>query len=330
MTVLLKDKVAVITGAGSGVGRASALRFAEEGASVVCADIDLDRAKETVAQLEAAGGQAVAERCDVAEDADVAAAIASAVGHFGRLDIMFNNVGIPTPRLGMIFEDHSVEDFERLTSVNFRGVFLGCRHAVIRFKEQGDGGVILNTGSVAGLVGWGGTVYGATKGAVHQLTRAVAVEVAPFGIRVNAICPAGMPYTGFMAAGGMAALGRGPRRGRHPHRVDAPAGPAHHGRGLRGGRRVPVLRPGHQRHGRPAPDRRGVRRSMTGTQQLLDPDRVRRLFDLAGNVQGWNGGHYRDDPYPVWHDLRERAAVHEGTVHELSGVEEDLIFHGLP
>lgn len=69
---------------------------------------------------------------------------------------------------------------------------------------------------------------------------------------------------------------------------------------------------------------------MTGTQQLLDPDRVRRLFDLAGNVQGWNGGHYRADPYPVWHDLRERAAIHEGTVHELSGVEEDLVFHGLP
>jgi NAD(P)-dependent dehydrogenase (short-subunit alcohol dehydrogenase family) len=205
--VLLKDKVAVITGAGSGVGRASALRFADEGAAVVCADIDPDGAKETVAQVEAAGGKAVAERCDVAQEADVVAAVESAVGHFGRLDIMFNNVGIPTPRLGMIFEEHSVEDFERLASVNFRGVFLGCKHAVLRFKEQGDGGVILNTGSVAGLVGWGGTVYGATKGAVHQLTRAVAVEVAQFGIRVNAICPAGMPYTGFMAAGGMEVSG---------------------------------------------------------------------------------------------------------------------------
>lgn len=137
--MLLQDKVAVIMGAGSGVGRASARRFAEEGAVVVCGDIDLDRAKETVAQLEAAGGQAVAERCDVADDADVAAAVASAVGHFGRLDIMFNNVGIPTPRLGMSFEEHTVEDFERLNSVNFRGVFLGCRYAVIRFKEQGEG-----------------------------------------------------------------------------------------------------------------------------------------------------------------------------------------------
>ena len=205
--MLLKDKVTVITGAGSGVGRASALRFAEEGAAVVCADIDLDRAKETVAHVDAAGGKGVAERCDVAQDADVAAVMESAVGHYGRLDIVFNNVGIPTPRLGMILEEHSAEDFERLSSVNFRGVFLGCKHAVLRFKEQGDGGVILNTGSVAGLVGWGGTVYGATKGAVHQLTRAVAIEVAPFGIRVNAICPAGMPYTGFMAAGGMEVSG---------------------------------------------------------------------------------------------------------------------------
>jgi len=205
--MLLTNKVVVITGAGSGVGRASARRFGEEGAAVVCADIDLDSVKETVAELEAAGSQAVAERCDVSEDADVAAAVASAVGHFGRLDVMFNNVGIPTPRLGMSFDEHTLEDFDRLTAVNFRGVFLGCKHAVIRFKEQGDGGVILNTGSVAGLVGWGGTVYGATKGAVHQLTRAVAVEVAPFGIRVNAICPAGMPYTGFMAAGGMTVSG---------------------------------------------------------------------------------------------------------------------------
>ena len=205
--MLLTNKVVVITGAGSGVGRASARRFGEEGAAVVCADIDLDSAKETAAELEAAGARAVAERCDVSDDADVAAAVASAVGHFGRLDVMFNNVGIPTPRLGMSFEEHTLEDFERLAAVNFRGVFLGCKHAVVRFKEQGDGGVILNTGSVAGLVGWGGTVYGATKGAVHQLTRAVAVEVAPFGIRVNAICPAGMPYTGFMAAGGMTVSG---------------------------------------------------------------------------------------------------------------------------
>jgi len=201
--VLLEDKNAIITGAGSGVGRASALRFAEEGAHVVCADLNLEGAKETVRRIEAAGGTAVPLGTDVSRDEDVAAAVAACVEHFGRLDIIFNNVGIPTPRLGMSFEEHTVENFERLTAVNFRGVFLGCKHAVIRFKQQGAGGVILNTGSVAGLVGWGGTVYGATKGAVHQLTKAIAVECAPHGIRANAICPGAMPYTGFMAAGGM-------------------------------------------------------------------------------------------------------------------------------
>jgi NAD(P)-dependent dehydrogenase (short-subunit alcohol dehydrogenase family) len=201
--MLLEGKKAIVTGAGSGVGRASSLRFAEEGAAVLCVDIDPDRVKETVAQIEAAGGTAVADRCDVGSESDVVASIAAAVQHFGRLDIMFNNVGVPTPRLGSQLEDHTVEDFERLMRINVGGVFLGSKHAVIQFKKQGDGGVILNTGSVAGLVGWGGTVYGASKGAVHQLTRAVAVEGAPFGIRVNAICPAGMPFTNFMAAGGL-------------------------------------------------------------------------------------------------------------------------------
>ena len=199
----LHEKNAVITGAGSGVGRASALRFSEEGARVVVADIDLDAASETAQLVEKAGGRAVAVRTDVSNDDDVAAAVGACADEYGRLDIMFNNVGIPTPRLGMSFLDHTLDDFDRLSAVNFRGVFLGMRNAVSRFQQQGGGGVILNTGSVAGLVGWGGTVYGATKGAVHQLTRAVAVECAPDDIRVNAICPGAMPYTGFMAAGGV-------------------------------------------------------------------------------------------------------------------------------
>jgi NAD(P)-dependent dehydrogenase (short-subunit alcohol dehydrogenase family) len=205
--MLLEGKAAIVTGSGSGVGRVSAVRFAEEGARVLCADLNGDAVKETVAEIEAAGGTAVAQQCDVSNESDVIAMIAAAVDAFGRLDIIFNNVGIPTPRLGALLEDHTVEDFDRLTSVNFRGVFLGSKHAVLQFKKQGGGGAIVNTGSVAGLVGWGGSVYGATKGAVHQLTRAVAIEGAPHGIRANAICPAGMPYTGFMAAGGMSLTG---------------------------------------------------------------------------------------------------------------------------
>jgi NAD(P)-dependent dehydrogenase (short-subunit alcohol dehydrogenase family) len=200
---VLDGKSAVVTGAGSGVGRASAVRFAHEGARVVVADINIDHAKETVREIEAAGGTAVAVGTDVSNEEQVAAMIAAAVDQYGRLDILFNNVGIPTPRLGMTFEEHTLDDFNRLVAVNLGGVFLGCKHAVLRFKAQGGGGVILNTGSVAGLVGWGGSVYGATKGGVLQLTRAVAIEGAPHGIRVNAICPAAMPLTGFMAAGGL-------------------------------------------------------------------------------------------------------------------------------
>ncbi|MGP0030332.1 MAG: SDR family NAD(P)-dependent oxidoreductase [Acidimicrobiales bacterium] len=199
----LEGRHAVITGAGSGVGRASALRFAREGARVVCADIDAARAKETVTLVEEAGGTAIPVAVDVGREGDVVTMLDTAVERFGPLHILYNNVGIPTPRLGMVLEEHSWEDFQRLTAVNLGGVFLGCKHAVLRFKGQDSGGVILNTGSVAGLVGWGGAVYGATKGGVHLLTKAVAIEAAPFGIRVNAICPAGMPYTGFMAAGGM-------------------------------------------------------------------------------------------------------------------------------
>jgi NAD(P)-dependent dehydrogenase (short-subunit alcohol dehydrogenase family) len=199
--VLLSEKSVVITGSGSGVGRASAQLFASEGALVVCADVEDEWTKETVRLIEADGGTVVAQHCDVTEESDVIAAIDTACERFGRLDVMFNNVGITTPRPGLLFEDHTTEDWERLMNVNFRSVFWGCKHAVTRFKAQGHGGVIVNTGSVAGLVGWGGTVYGASKGGVIQLSRAVAIECAPFDIRVNCICPAAMPLTNFSVPG---------------------------------------------------------------------------------------------------------------------------------
>jgi NAD(P)-dependent dehydrogenase (short-subunit alcohol dehydrogenase family) len=193
----LVGKSVVITGAGSGVGRACALLFAREGGRVVCADLRDDWAADTVRLIEEAGGTAVAVACDVVSEADVARAIATAVDRFARLDIMFNNVGIATPRIGMSFEDHTGDDFDRLMAVNGRGVFYGCRQAVLTFKAQGGGGVIVNTGSIAGLVGWGGTVYGASKSVVIQLTRGLAIEMAPHDIRVNCICPAAMPGTNF-------------------------------------------------------------------------------------------------------------------------------------
>jgi NAD(P)-dependent dehydrogenase (short-subunit alcohol dehydrogenase family) len=198
--VRLLDKSVVITGAGSGVGRASARLFAREGAKVACADIRDDWVDETVRLVKADDGVAVAVHCDVTVETDVEDSVARAVREFGRLDVMFNNAGVTGAKPGMSFEDHTAADFERLTAINFRGVFHGCKAAVKQFKAQGDGGVIVNTGSVAGMVGFGSVVYGATKGAVNQLTRGVAIECAPFNIRCNAICPGAMPLTNFTLA----------------------------------------------------------------------------------------------------------------------------------
>ncbi|MFA5883121.1 MAG: glucose 1-dehydrogenase [Acidimicrobiia bacterium] len=191
------DRSVVITGAGSGVGRASALRFAAEGARVLVADVVDDWAAETVRLVTEAGGTAVAQHCDVTVEDEVAAMVDAAVARFGRLDVMFNNAGVTGMKLGASFEDSTEADWRRLTDINFGGVFHGCKHAVIRFKAQGDGGVIVNTGSVAGMVGFGSVVYGATKGAVNQITKGLAIECAPFDIRVNAICPGAMPLTNF-------------------------------------------------------------------------------------------------------------------------------------
>ena len=184
------------------------------------------------------------------------AAIDAAIETSGRLDIMFNNAGVATPRPGMVFEDHTDDDWDRLMGINLRGVFYGMKQAVITFKAQGDGGVIVNTGSVAGMVGWGGTVYGATKGGVIQLTRGVAMEVAPHNIRVNCICPAGMPTTNFSVEHEL-------RGDREPRGGVASARTDHHARGLRGGGAVPRVRRSRQSHGRRSPGRRWVHRAVT-------------------------------------------------------------------
>jgi NAD(P)-dependent dehydrogenase (short-subunit alcohol dehydrogenase family) len=196
MEGLVKDKVVVITGAGSGVGRAACLLFARHGAKVMALDVNAQAVSETAAQVEAEGGTAAALTCNVADSQAVTDAVAATVEKFGRLDIIYNNAGISSPANAQggaaTFIENSDADDERLLGVNLRGIMNGCRAAIRQFQAQGGGGVIVNTASVAGLIGWGGTLYGATKGGVTSLTRTLAIEVAKQGIRVNSVCPAAM------------------------------------------------------------------------------------------------------------------------------------------
>lgn len=196
MQGLLEGKVVVITGAGSGVGRAAVKLWAEHGAKIIAADINLPSAEESVALAGAAQGQIKAVECNVADPDSVDAAVALAVETFGRLDVIYNNAGItvnPVPGVGLRkLVDLPHDEMRRVEEVNINGVVFGAQAAIRQFDAQGGGGAIINTASVAGMIGYGGVLYGATKGAVIALTRTLAIEVADKGIRVNSVCPAGM------------------------------------------------------------------------------------------------------------------------------------------
>lgn len=201
MQGLLEGKVAVITGAGSGVGRAAVKLWTEHGAKVIATDVDLPSVEESVRLAGAPQGQAKAMVCNVADPAQVAAAVQEAVATFGRLDIVYNNAGITIlqrPEGGLkAFTEATPEDMKRIEDVNINGVFYGAQSAIRQFEKQekdanGIAGVIVNTASVAGLIGYGGVVYGSSKGAVVGFTRTLAIEMADKGIRVNSVCPAGM------------------------------------------------------------------------------------------------------------------------------------------
>jgi len=187
---LLDGKACVITGAGSGVGRAAAVLFAQHGASIVVGDVRDEWATTTVGLVEATGGTAIAAHCDVSQESEVEALVATCVERFGRLDVMYNNAGISSPRVGMKMADHTQQDWDRLLGINLMGMVYGCKHAVLQFERQGGGGVIVNTGSVAGMVGFGGVPYGVSKAGGILLTKSLAIEVASQGIRINAIAPA--------------------------------------------------------------------------------------------------------------------------------------------
>jgi NAD(P)-dependent dehydrogenase (short-subunit alcohol dehydrogenase family) len=185
----LQDKVSIITGGASGMGRVAARMFAAEGAQVVVADVTQPAAQSVVDEVTTAGGRAIAVAADVSKEADAKRRVDTAVEAFGRVDVLYNNAGI-MPEADHSVIDTSVEDWDRVMAVNVRGVFLGCKYAIPKMVEQGSGSVI-NISSFVALIGCSNPqdAYTASKGAVLALTKSLAVQFAPKGVRTNAICP---------------------------------------------------------------------------------------------------------------------------------------------
>ncbi|MDF2671226.1 MAG: short-chain dehydrogenase/reductase [Paenibacillus sp.] len=186
MSKRLSGKTALITGAGSGIGEAAALLFAQQGARVTVLDIDEEKAESVAAAIRAVGGESIAVGGDVSCEKDIIRAVSQTVNSLGSLDILLNNAAVQI--MGPLHEFTEAQ-FDKTIAVNLKGVFFGCKHALPIMVNQ-QKGVILSTSSVLGLLGDADLgVYGATKGAIIALTKSMAVAYGPYGIRVNCVCP---------------------------------------------------------------------------------------------------------------------------------------------
>lgn len=182
----LDGKVALVTGAGSGIGAATAVRFAQDGAKVACCDVNLENLEKVVAEIQGGGGEAIAVQCDVSQKAQVEAAFARTVEAFGGVDCVVNNAGITRDKSA---KKLSEEAWDAVMAVNLKGTFLVCQAAINQMLAQGRGGRITNTASVAIDGNFGQANYSASKAGVVGLTRTLALECAKAGITVNAVAP---------------------------------------------------------------------------------------------------------------------------------------------